>query len=223
MDVNSNTVVVTGFGPFRQHLLNSSWEAAKELSTLGLGDDVDLHIKELPVAYQKAKELVCKTWAALQPQSHMEEHNPHVRHPWMQQQEEAFTLMIHIGLVSTSKAVIILEQCGKNKGYKEIDVCGFHPEDGCCFSEGPERIESSINMKTVCKNIQEEEFDVIFSRDAGRFVCDYTYYTSLYCGHGRAAFIHVPPLSKWVTRERLGRVLQAVILEMLKQCREANV
>ncbi|XP_053127836.1 pyroglutamyl-peptidase 1-like protein isoform X2 [Hemicordylus capensis] len=200
MDVNSNTVVVTGFGPFRQHLLNSSWEAAKELSTLGLGDDVDLHIKELPVAYQKAKELVCKTWAALQPQ-----------------------LMIHIGLVSTSKAVIILEQCGKNKGYKEIDVCGFHPEDGCCFSEGPERIESSINMKTVCKNIQEEEFDVIFSRDAGRFVCDYTYYTSLYCGHGRAAFIHVPPLSKWVTRERLGRVLQAVILEMLKQCREANV
>ncbi|XP_066492073.1 pyroglutamyl-peptidase 1-like protein [Tiliqua scincoides] len=194
MDIKSNTVVVTGFGPFRQYLVNSSWEAVKELSKLGLGDDVALHIMELPVAYQKAKELVCKTWATLRPQ-----------------------LMVHVGLTSTSKAIIILEQCGKNKGYKDSDVCGFHPEDGCCISEGMERIESTINMKTIWKNIQVEGIDVVFSRDAGRYVCDYIYYTSLYCGNGRAAFIHVPPLSTRITAEFLGRVLQTVILEMLKQ------
>ncbi|XP_065415295.1 pyroglutamyl-peptidase 1-like protein isoform X2 [Chrysemys picta bellii] len=67
MDSNSNTVVVTGFGPFRQHLINSSWEAVKEMSKLGLGENIDLHIMQLPVSYQKAKELVCKIWGTLQP------------------------------------------------------------------------------------------------------------------------------------------------------------
>nr|XP_028563074.1 pyroglutamyl-peptidase 1-like protein [Podarcis muralis]XP_028563075.1 pyroglutamyl-peptidase 1-like protein [Podarcis muralis]XP_028563076.1 pyroglutamyl-peptidase 1-like protein [Podarcis muralis]XP_028563077.1 pyroglutamyl-peptidase 1-like protein [Podarcis muralis] len=197
MDINSDTVVVTGFGPFRQHLVNSSWEAAKELARIGLGSDVDLHIMELPVAYKKAREIVCQAWATLHPQ-----------------------VMIHIGLVSTSKAIIILEQCGKNKGYKEKDACGFCPEKGCCVLEGPERIDSTINLKSVWKNVQVEGMDVIFSRDAGRYVCDYIYYTSLYYGNGRAAFIHVPPLSQWVTAELLGRALQTVILEILKQCKQ---
>ncbi|XP_054858144.1 pyroglutamyl-peptidase 1-like protein [Eublepharis macularius] len=194
MDVSSKTVVVTGFGPFRQHLVNSSWEAVKELSKLGLGSEVNLHIAELPVAYQKAKELVCEIWATLQPH-----------------------LVIHVGLDSASKAIIILEQCGKNRGYKERDLCGFLPEDGCCVLEGPERIESTINIKGVWKKLLVEGIDIVFSRDAGRYICDFTYYTSLYYGNGRAAFIHVPPLSKWVTAEFLGRKLQTIILEMLKQ------
>lgn len=50
-----------------------------------------------------------------------------------------------------------------------------------------------------------------------RYICDYTYYTSLYYGSGRAAFIHVPPLSKSVTADSLGKALQTIILEMLKQ------
>ncbi|XP_015280039.1 PREDICTED: pyroglutamyl-peptidase 1-like protein isoform X4 [Gekko japonicus] len=145
MDASSNTVVVTGFGPFRQHLVNSSWAAVKELSKLGLGSEIDLYIAELPAVYQKAKELVCAIWATRQPH-----------------------LVIHVGLASASRATILLEQCGKNKGYKERDVCGFLPEDGCCVSEGPERIESTINMKRVWKNLLTEGIDAVFSRDAGR-------------------------------------------------------
>ncbi|XP_060611631.2 pyroglutamyl-peptidase 1-like protein isoform X2 [Anolis sagrei] len=200
MDISSNTVVVTGFGPFRQHLVNSSWEAAKELLKLGLGNDVDLHIIELPVVYQKAKEMVCKAWATLNPQ-----------------------LMIHLGLASASKRTLILEQCGKNKGYKDKDVCGFCPEDNCCLLEGPEKIESIINTKQVWKNLRVEGVDITFSRDAGRYLCDYVYYTSLYYGNRRAVFIHVPPLTKLVTAELLGNVLQAIILEMLRQCKSENI
>ncbi|XP_035410665.1 pyroglutamyl-peptidase 1-like protein isoform X2 [Cygnus atratus] len=175
---SKSTVVVTGFGPFRQHLVNSSWEAVKELSKRGLGKTIDLRITQLPVVYQKAKEQVFKIWTTLQP------------------------------------------LCGKNKGYKEMDACGFHPEGGCCMLDGPEKIESTINMKTLWKNISVEGIDIIFSRDAGRYICDYTYYASLYYGNGRAAFIHVPPLSKSVTADSLGKALQTIILEMLKQCGE---
>ncbi|XP_064525219.1 pyroglutamyl-peptidase 1-like protein [Pseudopipra pipra] len=171
MGSNSNTVVVTGFGPFRQYLVNSSWEAVKELSKRGLGENIDLQVMQLPVVYQKAKEQVIKIWTTLQP-----------------------LLTVHVGLAS-STTVIILEQCGKNKGYQDRDACGFHPEGACCVLDGPEKIESTINMKTLWKNVSVEGIDIIFSRDAGRYICDYTYYTSLYYGNGRAAFIHVPPLS----------------------------
>ncbi|KFZ62175.1 Pyroglutamyl-peptidase 1-like, partial [Antrostomus carolinensis] len=169
----------------------------QELSKRGLGENIDLHIMQLPVVYQKAKEQVFKIWTTLQP-----------------------LLTVHVGLASSAKALIILEQCGKNKGYQEMDVCGFHPEGGCCMLDGPEKIESTINMKSLWKNISVEGIDIIFSRDAGRYICDYTYYTSLYYGNGRAAFIHVPPLSKSVTADILGKALQTIILEMLKQCGE---
>ncbi|KFQ03423.1 Pyroglutamyl-peptidase 1-like, partial [Haliaeetus albicilla] len=169
----------------------------QELSKRGLGKNIDLHIMQLPVVYQKAKEQVFKIWKTLQP-----------------------LLTVHVGLASSAKAIIILEQCGKNKGYQEMDACGFHPEGDCCMLDGPEKIESTINMKTLWKNVSVEGIDIIFSRDAGRYICDYTYYASLYYGNGRAAFIHVPPLSKLVTVDLLGKALQTIILEMLKQCGE---
>nr|KAF6278894.1 hypothetical protein mMyoMyo1_010225 [Myotis myotis] len=55
----------------------------------------------------------------------------------------------------------------------------------------------------------------MFSRDAGRYVCDYTYYLSLHHGNGRAALIHVPPLSPELPASLLGKALQVVIQEML--------
>lgn len=48
-----------------------------------------------------------------------------------------------------------------------------------------------------------------------RYVCDYTYYLSLHHGNGRAALIHVPPLSPELPASLLGKALQVVIQEML--------
>ncbi|NXA05476.1 PGPIL protein, partial [Sapayoa aenigma] len=150
---------------------------------------------QLPVVYQKAKEQIIKIWTTLQP-----------------------LLAVHVGLASSTTALIILEQCGKNKGYHERDACGLHPEGACCVLDGPEKIESAINMKTLWKNISVEGIEIILSRDAGRYICDYTYYTSLYYGNGRAAFIHVPPLSESITADFLGKALQTIISAMLEQC-----
>ncbi|XP_056671607.1 pyroglutamyl-peptidase 1-like protein [Monodelphis domestica] len=172
--------------------------AAAELSNLGLGKDVMVQILQLPVTYKKAKEQVSKIWETLQPQ---------------------FT--VHVGLASSSKA-IILEQCGRNQGYRDADICGLLPEGSVCLRDGPDMIESTINMKAVCKNISVNGIQVLFSRDAGRYVCDYTYYLSLHYGNGCAAFIHVPPLSNLLTANLLGRALQIIIEEMLKQFGKAR-
>lgn len=50
----------------------------------------------------------------------------------------------------------------------------------------------------------------------GRYLCDYTYYTSLHLGKGCAAFIHVPPIGRPYSSQDLGRALQAAVLEMLQ-------
>ncbi|XP_072806813.1 pyroglutamyl-peptidase 1-like protein isoform X2 [Vicugna pacos] len=185
MDSQSSCVVVTGFGPFRQHLVNSSWEAVKELSKLGLGNDlgVELRILQLPVDYKE--------------------------------------LAVHVGVDPAAKA-IFLEQCGKNRGYRDADIRGFRPEHGLCLPDGPEVIASGVSMKAVSRRARVEGVEVAFSRDAGRYVCDYTYYLSLHHGNGCAALIHIPPLSRWLPASLLGKALQVIIQEMLEETEKAR-
>ncbi|XP_047594701.1 pyroglutamyl-peptidase 1-like protein isoform X2 [Lutra lutra] len=201
MDSQPSCVVVTGFGPFRQHLVNSSWEAVKVLSKLGLnGDkDVELRILQLPVDYREVKQKVTRIWEDLKPQ-----------------------LVVHIGMDTSAKA-IILEQCAKNRSYQDADIRGFRPARGECLPDGPEVIASEVSMKAVCKRFAVEGVEVIFSRDAGSYVCDYTYYLSLHHGNGYAALIHVPRLSRWFPARLLGKALQVIIQDMLKELRKPEL
>lgn len=52
---SKNTVVVTGFGPFRCHKINASWEAVKLLPTLLDTDKlgITLVVEEIPVEYEE--------------------------------------------------------------------------------------------------------------------------------------------------------------------------
>nr|XP_023423265.1 LOW QUALITY PROTEIN: pyroglutamyl-peptidase 1-like protein [Cavia porcellus] len=166
-----------------------------ELFKLGLGPDmqVELRTLQLPVDYREVKQKIVRIWKDFQPQ-----------------------LAVHVG-VDTSAKAIFLEQCGKNCGYRDGDIRGFRPEGGVCLPGGPEVIVSKISMKMICKCIAIEDVEVTFSGDAGRYVCDYTYYLSLHHGNGHAALIHVPPLSHWFPASLLGKALQAIIREMLEQ------
>ncbi|KAH0625735.1 hypothetical protein JD844_033946 [Phrynosoma platyrhinos] len=152
--------------------------AFQELEKIGLGEDVDLYVYEIPVEYQ--------------------------------------ALVVHVGL-SGMATTVTLEKCGHNVGYRGLDNCRFCPGSHCCVEGGPECIDSVIDMDAVCKRVSALELDVAvtISKDAGRYLCDFTYYTSLYQSHGRSAFVHVPPLGKPYSAEQLGRALQAIIEEML--------
>ncbi|CAL1579192.1 unnamed protein product [Knipowitschia caucasica] len=192
---NKRKVIVTGFEPFGEHKVNSSWAAVQELERLGLGDHIELVVCEVPVEYQAVQTLLPALW---------EEHQPQ--------------LVVHVGVSGLAKAVT-LEQCGHNKGYRRLDNCFFSPESECCIEDGPECISSVLDMGSVCSRLRKEGVcsKVTVSKDAGRYLCDYTYYTSLFVGNGRAAFVHVPPLGKPFSSEELGRALQAVVTEMLLQ------
>ncbi|XP_057696472.1 pyroglutamyl-peptidase 1-like isoform X1 [Corythoichthys intestinalis] len=184
----------TGFGPFGEHTVNASWVAVQELKKLGLGTEVDLEVYEVPVEYQTVQSLVPSLWKKYHPM-----------------------LVVHVG-VSGMATTVTLEKCGRNHGYKGLDNSSFCPDSQCCVVGGPDCIDSVIDMETVCKRVTASglEVAVSVSKDAGRYLCDFTYYTSLYMSHGRSAFIHVPPLGKPYSGEDLGRALQAIVQEMLE-------
>uniref|UniRef100_A0A8C4X0U6 Pyroglutamyl-peptidase I like n=1 Tax=Eptatretus burgeri TaxID=7764 RepID=A0A8C4X0U6_EPTBU len=186
---------VSGFGPFREHDVNASWVAVQELNKLGLGEDIQLLVYEIPVEYQKVKELVPTIW---------KEHQPRI--------------VVHVGVSGVANAVT-LEQCGKNHGYMGLDNVCSAPGSHCCVEGGPACLDSTIDMENVRQTVQAAglHVELSVSHDAGRYLCDYAYYTSLYFGKGMTAFIHVPPLGKPYTALELAQALQAIIWAMLEQ------
>uniref|UniRef100_S4R510 Pyroglutamyl-peptidase I n=1 Tax=Petromyzon marinus TaxID=7757 RepID=S4R510_PETMA len=186
---------VTGFGPFREHNVNASWVAVQELEKLGMGEDVDLKVFEIPVEYQKVQELVPSIWKL---------HNPQ--------------LMVHVGVSGVAQAVT-LEQCGKNVGYVVLDNARCCPGSHCCVEGGPECLHSRVNMEAVRDKVRAQglELQLAVSDDAGRYLCDYTYYYSLFLSHGKATFVHVPPLDKPYSAELLGHALKLIVQAMLEQ------
>uniref|UniRef100_A0A8D1BLM8 Pyroglutamyl-peptidase I like n=1 Tax=Sus scrofa TaxID=9823 RepID=A0A8D1BLM8_PIG len=131
-------------------------------------------------------------------------------------------LTVHVGVDPAVKA-IFLEQRGKNRGYRDADIRGFRPERGVCLPDGPEVIVSRVDMKAVSRRVAVEGVAVAFSGDAGRYVCDYAYYLSLHHGNGCSALIHVPRLSPWLPASLLGKALQVIIQEMLKETEKARL
>ncbi|XP_029697250.1 pyroglutamyl-peptidase 1 [Takifugu rubripes] len=186
-------VVVTGFGPFRQFFVNLSWEAAQGLQLVGLGDPTVIYVKELPVSYVKAQQIIAEIWRSLRPK-----------------------FVLHLG-VATGSTGIILEQTGKNLGYRDRDVRGFCPESHSCVEGGPEKLDSLINMRTVCKELNQAGVDVHYSRDAGRYLCDFAYYCSLYHGERRAALVHLPTSGCLASADRLVPLLRTLLRTLLAQ------
>ncbi|RWS31229.1 hypothetical protein B4U80_07139 [Leptotrombidium deliense] len=57
------TVLLTGFGPFRDYKVNSSWEAVKLVHM----DNVNLVKEEIPVVYNYVDEFIPKLWQKHKP------------------------------------------------------------------------------------------------------------------------------------------------------------
>ncbi|XP_048023745.1 pyroglutamyl-peptidase 1 isoform X2 [Megalobrama amblycephala] len=193
MDTTSEIVVVTGFAPFRQYVVNPSWEAAKGLKMEGLALGIDVHIMEIPVSYAKSQQVLDHILQTVTPK-----------------------VVIHLGIAPGAKG-ITLEQTGKNHCYKDRDVSGLCPVHHCCIEGGPERLDSVIDMRSLSKHLKNMGLDVIYSRDAGRYLCDFVYYYSLYHGQGRAALIHVPASGSLASPERVVPQLQTIIHALLRQ------
>ncbi|KAG8228895.1 hypothetical protein J437_LFUL007632 [Ladona fulva] len=199
----NSTVIVTGFGPFKHHKINASWEAVKLLPSLNLDEKlgIKLIVEEIPVSYDAVSEKIPKLW---------EMHNP--------------LLVVHVGVSSHAK-VVIFERSAYRSGYWKEDVEGKTPENGCCPRGTDECITSALSIHEVCSEVNKCDQRILscISSDAGRYLCEFIYYTSLSIDRRRTIFIHVPELERPYSAMELAEGISKAVESMISQRRCSDV
>lgn len=67
--MTQNTVVVTGFGIFRDYVVNPSWEVARSLHSTNIIDELRINLVTtcIPVSYQDVDQMVPELWSQHEP------------------------------------------------------------------------------------------------------------------------------------------------------------
>ncbi|XP_039759647.1 pyroglutamyl-peptidase 1 [Pararge aegeria] len=190
-------VLVTGFGPFLNHPVNASWEAVRAMNKEEIENkcNVELVQLEIPVTYENVDEFVPALW---------ETHTP--------------KLMIHVGVSSVANC-ITLETQAHRKGYQRLDYFNKCPANFACSAEGAIRIHTKLDAERICKDYNDNplmETSAITSKDAGRYLCEYIYYTSLSVNNKRTLFVHVPDMNIYST-DQTARALERILELCLEQ------
>lgn len=62
--MSSKTVVVTGFGLFKDYEVNASWEVARALPETGLAKELNVNLItiNIPVSYKDVDQIVPTLW-----------------------------------------------------------------------------------------------------------------------------------------------------------------
>lgn len=182
--MGTKRVLLTGFGPFQEVKANVSWEAVESVNAVRINnrdtksikssEDIQLFKEKIEVRYDVVEEHVPELWTKYQPD-----------------------LTIHVGVHGES--FLSLESQASRTGYTYEDNTKSCPVDNKHSRDGPDFICTELCLHKV-----KEEFNTIspveglkaeVSNCAGKFICEYTYYTSLVhdtqCRQ-RTLFIHVP-------------------------------
>ncbi|XP_076267650.1 pyroglutamyl-peptidase 1 [Rhynchophorus ferrugineus] len=184
---NFGNILITGFGPFDCHKINASWECVSLLPNEIGGYKIIK--KQIPVIYSYVEENVPKLWKEFNPK-----------------------LVIHVGVSSYTNQIQI-ETRAHRSGYQRNDVSSVCPKNctaGC--DDGKECIETGLCPKTISKRLASLlNIETTISNNAGRYLCEFIYYTSLSIDEKRTLFVHVPPLDKPFTKEELAMALEIIV------------
>jgi len=166
------TVLLTGFEPFDQDLVNPSWEAVRQLDGVQLDDDVRIVARRLPCAFATAGECLLQLITELRP-----------------------AMVIATGL-APGRSEISIERVAINVNDARIpDNLGEQPIDTAVVVGGPAAYFSTLPIKAMARAVREAGIAVSVSQTAGTFVCNQVFYRLQHelAGTGvRSGFIHVP-------------------------------
>ncbi|OTA04350.1 hypothetical protein A9Z42_0049310 [Trichoderma parareesei] len=198
------TVLVTGFQPFRsEYPINPSWEIAKGLPEYlpprrakdpNSRHAVDIppvrilvHPEPLRVSYKVVRETVPSFWEETY-------------------QDRKLDVVIHIGMAGP-RLMYQIESRGHRTGYKARDVDGKHldelegkRDEEWVWHDLPDELRTDLDIRDIWERWQQHtpgDMDLRISDDAGRYLCDFIYYSSLASCHKqgkerKVIFLHVP-------------------------------
>jgi len=211
-------VLLTGFGPFRTHTTNASfeivrrvYESMKRAEEGGEGSgkiSVSMPSEPVRVSYRGVDGLLTELYGT------DEECRP------------TYDLVVHTGLAaSLSRATFSLEKTARRAPFSAPDVDGALPPNALHPAPGPPHLSTSISLDHhLLQSVSEslpQPVELRVSEDAGQYLCEYIYYGSLAryeatstretrgsevtygrgdqdttpkCGRRPVLFVHVPPL-----------------------------
>jgi pyroglutamyl-peptidase len=184
----SGTFLATGFEPFRQYRVNSSWAALERLRDVW---PARVRALCLPVDHVAAHRELRRALVELRPAA-----------------------VLCTGLAVGSGFRVERRARRPAELASEVGEVGDDPLEGAWpWSE----------MQLALERAGVEAAD---SDDAGRYVCESTYWSLLSHRRGAgwpqfAAFLHVPQLSELYPVERIARAVQGVIEARLAETRES--
>ena len=99
------------------------------------------------------------------------------------------------------------------------DIHGKRPKGQCCVPGGPECLQTKFNLHKIVDKVSRRQGDVEFvvSSDAGRYLCDFIYYTSLHVNSTPVLFVHVTELEKPYSVHQLAKALKNIIEVVLEE------
>ncbi len=190
------TVLLMGFEPFDQDLVNPSWEAVRRLDGVELAVDVRVVARQLPCAFATVGECLTQLIDALQP-----------------------AMVIATGL-GPGRSVISFERVAINMNDARIpDNLGEQPIDTPVVADGPAAYFTTLPIKAMVKAVREAGIGASVSQTAGTFVCNQVFYLlqhALAATAVRSGFIHVPYLPEQVVVSGQPSMAVATVVEALK-------
>lgn len=172
-------ILITGFDPFGGESINPALEAVKKLPDTILGEEI---IKiEIPTVFRKSLEKI---------EENIQKHNPDV--------------VISIGQAG-GRFGITPERVAINMDDARIkDNEGNQPIDISIYEDGEAAYFSTLPIKAMVKEMNDNGIPASVSNTAGTFVCNHVMYGVLYLidkkyPNIRGGFIHVPYIPSQVT------------------------
>ncbi len=166
-------ILMTGFEPFGEKSLNSSWEAVRQFDGLELEDGRKIVTLQLPVVWETAAGIL---------QQAIDSYDP--------------VLVLSVG---QGREGIKLEQNAHNENGEILDNTGKLPASEVIISGAPEVYSTSFDLEAIVAELASANITVYTSESAGRYLCNFiSYHAYDYLARvkpeTRMLFVHVPPI-----------------------------
>ncbi|GED66851.1 pyrrolidone-carboxylate peptidase [Brevibacillus reuszeri] len=176
------TVLVTGFDPFGGESINPAWESVKELAKIE-SEQYKVEVRQIPTVFGKSIE---KLYEAI------EETKPDI--------------VLCIGQAG-GRGDLSIERVAINVNDARIaDNEGNQPIDKAIVENGPVAYWSTLPIKSMVHDLQQQGIPASISQTAGTYVCNHLFYGLMHyvAEHQssiRGGFIHIPYLPEQAARQ----------------------
>lgn len=170
-------VLLTGFEPFGEFKINSSWETAKKIHNQKISN-FSIKSVQVPLAYKKIKPIITKLIENLKPK-------------------------VVINLGQSYRSLISLEKVAINLAdLTESNIlynCESQPKDEIFEPKGPSSYFTTLPLRIILNTLRQNNIPSEISYTAGTFGCNQIFYHTMHKLHQaklpiKAGFIHVPCL-----------------------------